>query len=113
MIRLWLDDERPAPDNTWTVAKNVREAKTMLAVSVVTDLALDHDLGVCNKCEQSRCVNSSDPTWNRHWVGAPKPFPGYEECRCDCHETGYDLVTWMADTPHWPKNQPAIHTDKS
>ena len=49
-IRLWVDDERPAPDG-WRWAKTSSEAIGRLAgvysddPSPVTELSLDHDLG--------------------------------------------------------------------
>ena len=43
-IKLWLDDERPAPKN-WTHVKTVQEAKTLILQGIVTHISLDHDLG--------------------------------------------------------------------
>lgn len=54
-LRLWVDDERPAPDDTWTVAKDSAAAISHLymigtpAVIAMGDsleeVSLDHDLG--------------------------------------------------------------------
>jgi len=32
-------------------------------------------------------------------------------CDCACHDTGYDLVKWMAENEVWPKNKPTVHSD--
>jgi Cyclic-phosphate processing Receiver domain len=44
MIRLWVDDLRPAPDG-WTLATGSAEAIHLLSTEVVAELSLDHDLG--------------------------------------------------------------------
>lgn len=44
-IKLWIDDCRPAPDNSWTVAKNYWEAIEILQKGNIVAVAFDHDLG--------------------------------------------------------------------
>jgi hypothetical protein len=44
MIRLWLDDMRPAPEG-WQHAHSVNEAITILITGEVIEASLDHDLG--------------------------------------------------------------------
>lgn len=51
-MKLWVDDERPAPDGTWTVAKDSATAIShlyMLGTPAVNgtleEVSLDHDLG--------------------------------------------------------------------
>src|SRR5438309_1594271 len=44
-MKLWLDDIRPTPDDTWTWAKTVPEAIDLLKTGEVTYASLDHDLG--------------------------------------------------------------------
>lgn len=44
MGRLWLDDERPAPDG-WIAVATAREAILLLATGDVVEASLDHDLG--------------------------------------------------------------------
>ena len=47
-MKLWLDDNRPAPDG-WTWAKTASEAiKWLMAGSDITDISFDHDLGEGN-----------------------------------------------------------------
>lgn len=43
-MRLWLDDERPAPEG-WTHVKTASEAIALLESGVVSEISLDHDLG--------------------------------------------------------------------
>ena len=47
-MKLWLDDERPAPDDTWTHVLTASHCIYLLgcrSVFLVTELSLDHDLG--------------------------------------------------------------------
>lgn len=51
-MKLWVDDERPAPDNTWTVATSSEQAISHLYMlgtpavnGVFEEVSLDHDLG--------------------------------------------------------------------
>lgn len=44
MVKLWLDDVRPAPPG-WTHVRSVNEALALLATGTVTAASLDHDLG--------------------------------------------------------------------
>jgi hypothetical protein len=43
-MRLWLDDERPAPSG-WIHAKTAAGAQRLLETGRVVELSLDHDLG--------------------------------------------------------------------
>lgn len=46
-MKLWIDDMRQAPNDTWTVAKSSAEALKILADKPELDvIALDHDLGL-------------------------------------------------------------------
>ena len=97
-MNLYLDDCRPCPEG-WVCARTLEKAKELLQSGDVEDCSLDHDLGCCAHCEAARCVNSSYPAY----------YTGY--CSCKCHETGYDLVKWMAENKVWPKNKPTVHSD--
>lgn len=44
-MRLWVDDERPAPDGSWTWAKTARDAFALWSDHEIAELSLDHDLG--------------------------------------------------------------------
>ncbi len=43
--KLWVDDLKPAPDDTWAVATTYREAERLLRAHRYGVVALDHDLG--------------------------------------------------------------------
>lgn len=50
IVKIWLDDIRPAPDKTWWVLKSVNQAKLVIRAAegledVQIELDLDHDLG--------------------------------------------------------------------
>lgn len=84
-MKLWLDDERPPPDDTWTWVRTAGEAIMFLAVhnlvtvggrDHVTHVSFDHDLGVCNFCwrlGKKQCVHDG------HSVAS------YIEERVACH----------------------------
>lgn len=44
-IKLYLDDKRDVPDETWTLARSVEVAMRFLKTNKVAELSLDHDLG--------------------------------------------------------------------
>lgn len=58
-MKVWLDDLRPAPDETWTVVKNSKQALILLqgmarSKEIEFDvISFDHDLG---GQDTSRCV---------------------------------------------------------
>lgn len=45
-MKLWVDDIRKAPDDTWTVAETVTEAINFLSIfgAKTTHISLDHDI---------------------------------------------------------------------
>lgn len=45
-MKLFLDDERDPPDESWTLVRDPVEAKKLLASGKVTEASFDHDLGV-------------------------------------------------------------------
>src|ERR1039458_2264104 len=49
--KLWLDDIRTPPDETWTWVKTVADAKALMKEEKVTIASLDHDLGIPNEDE--------------------------------------------------------------
>ena len=93
-IFLWLDDVRPAPEG-WVWCKTVGEAIEILSNQTVQEASLDHDLGVCQKCNV--VIDSL-------YAICKSP------CCCDCHATGYDLVKWMAKTDTWSIQKPVVHS---
>jgi hypothetical protein len=45
VIRLWLDDLRTPPDDSWTWVKTVADATALMEAGEVAEASLDHDLG--------------------------------------------------------------------
>lgn len=76
-IRLWHDDVRPPPDDTWTWAKTNAEAAVALEFEDVAEASLDHDMG---------CA----------------PEDGLF-ARGSSEHDGVELVRWMIDEGHVPK----------
>jgi len=48
-MKIWLDDCREAPDNTWFIARTIEVVKEQLELRRVTHLSLDNDLGMCER----------------------------------------------------------------
>ena len=67
-VKLWLDDERDPPDESWVWVDNAKSAIAMLNTLDVTEISLDHDLGDENifgngyhvLCEIERLVFTDD-----------------------------------------------------
>lgn len=44
-MKVWLDDNRNAPDKTWVIARNVEDCIKLIDTGFVTEISFDHDLG--------------------------------------------------------------------
>lgn len=44
-MKIYLDDTRQVPDNSWTLTKTAKETIVHLLLSQVEEISLDHDLG--------------------------------------------------------------------
>lgn len=75
-MKLWHDDIRRPPDETWKWARTNEAAITALATGEVEEISLDHDLG----------LHGEDPD-----------APAAELGRGQAEQTGYDLVKWMCE----------------
>jgi hypothetical protein len=51
-MKLWVDDERNPPDNSWTVARNYADAIFLIENTLLEEISLDHDLGDGKKNQQ-------------------------------------------------------------
>ena len=47
-MKLFVDDLRVPPDNSWTVARSSEDAIALLQRNKITEVSLDHDLGIVN-----------------------------------------------------------------
>lgn len=45
MIKIWVDDLRPAPDDSWTAVTTPSAAIALLETGEVEVISFDHDLG--------------------------------------------------------------------
>lgn len=43
-LKLWIDDIRDAPDDSWVVARKVQEAIRLISHQRFTTISLDHDI---------------------------------------------------------------------
>lgn len=85
--RLWFDDVRPPPDDTWVWARTNEEAKFLFANSQVVECSLDHDMGM-DEVELPADVDEALDILAEHQKRAS--------------ETGLDLVHWMVETGNVP-----------
>lgn len=91
-MNIWLDDEpekRVKPQGFYHF-DDIEEIKKFLELGKVEHLSLDHDLGSCSRC----CIAA----------------PGDRHATCPHVPTGMDLVKWMAETGHWSKAKPVVHS---
>jgi hypothetical protein len=51
--RIWLDDLRDPPDETWLWVKTPSEAIRLLELGTVAEISFDHDLGFDGKREMT------------------------------------------------------------
>ena len=80
-MKLWLDDIRTPPDDTWLWVKTAEDAITWLKTGSVTEASLDHDLAML------------------HYASALHPTLG----KISKEMTGYDVVKWMVEHNVWPR----------
>lgn len=48
-MRLYIDDLRPLPDSSWTLARTNTDAIRLLATGHVEEVSIDHDIIACPK----------------------------------------------------------------
>lgn len=85
-MKLWLDDERLPPDDTWVWAKTAPDAIEHLKSGVVVEVSLDHDLA----------AEHYDPAMYEGVEAYDALREGFSAL------TGYDVVKWMAENTVWP-----------
>lgn len=91
-MKLFVDDIREAPDDSWTVARTVADAKLHLATGEVIFVSLDHDMGACVDCTASGAHVGDQRTPDTTYVNW-----------CQHAEDGYALVMWMIENRHIPQ----------
>jgi len=83
MTRLWHDDIRRPPDDSWRWARTNDEAQLILTAHRVTECSLDHDLGL-----HLADPDVIDADMQRGW---------------DVENDGYTLVKWMVANDRVPE----------
>lgn len=88
MAKLYLDDIRKAPDETWTVVRNFEDFQRHFDEHGMPDVvSFDHDLG--------HGQAYTKPRGKRVWI----PRAEFEEIA-----TGYDACKWMLENYGMPKD---------
>lgn len=85
-MRVFLDDARLCPEG-WVWARNYEEVIQLLLTGEVTEISLDHDLGMT----LSGTVEVDD--WDRAVL----------EARYIVAKSGYDVATWIEEAVHFGK----------
>jgi hypothetical protein len=89
-MKLWHDDIRRPPDDSWTWARTNDEAKEVLKSNRVTECSLDHDLGL-----HMYDPDMQDADLQRGW---------------DTENDGLKLVRWMVERPELVPERITIHS---
>lgn len=84
MSKLWHDDIRPAPKG-WLWARTNAQAKHILSTESITEISMDHDLGLHDISEEEIALD-----------------PELLFKRGTDLSTGYDLVSWMIENDRVP-----------
>jgi hypothetical protein len=112
-MKIWLDDERPAPKG-WTWVKDGRDCIGLLAGlqtdpqqrHELTHMSFDHDL-----------ADVHYEYWHlAHNPAAEQILPLDHPVRVEARElsaremTGYDVLLWMAEHEFWPTEACYVHS---
>lgn len=87
-VKLWVDDIRRAPDESWTWARTNDKAREILTAGHVVEASLDHDMG-----HHDRDPDDEDSVF----------------LRGDSEDDGVQLVKWMVANERVP-SVVAIHS---
>jgi hypothetical protein len=91
MKKLWLDDVRQPPNNSWYWAKTVAQAIKYARANKINYMSLDHDLGAI-------IPENWTPDQAAWIVGDSRDG------------SGMDFVNWMVEHNVWPSAPPEIHS---
>jgi len=99
-MKIWLDDLRPAPNDSWTYTKDYEETiqllkQLMLEGQEIEVASLDHDLGgqAYNYCANCRTKDLTYEEWHALFVHGCEHGPKVGRC----------VVEWMERHNFWPK----------
>lgn len=94
-MKLFLDDLRNPPDDSWTVARSMEEAIAIVRANPTIEyMSLDHDLGDA-LCEEA---------------GEGCEEPNRKDCVHRAAPTGMDFLKWVRDNDAWPVHKPNVHS---
>lgn len=102
-MKIWLDDRRDPPDDSWTHVKTVDEAVDALVTNWpdVDHISMDHDLGdhsnVDDTIHEATDGNPNEPQGDA--------LPGQDE-----EQTGMDLVEWIIANPTFAPPRMNVHS---
>jgi hypothetical protein len=116
-MKLWLDDERPAPEgwvHAYTAVQAIHALECMRdaarlpelwkdADAIITHMSFDHDLAD---------VHYEYFQAGRRW-GKEDLRRKYFRERAQRELTGYDVLLWMAEHNVWPTEACYVHTHNS
>jgi hypothetical protein len=88
--KLWYDDCRPPPDDTWVWARTNERAKELLTQYVFDECSLDHDMG----------LHELTPDEANDW---DKIVEIANALQPEVEENGVALVKWMIETERVPE----------
>jgi hypothetical protein len=76
-FKLWLDDERDPPDDTWVIARSTIEAMEMVTMVGAPPhvMSLDHDLGITPDGKEDKVIHFL--TWLEETSGPDEEPPEY------------------------------------
>ena len=98
MKKFFFDDVRDAPSSSWTLARDVSQARYILLQEPFDIMSLDHDIGfqmACHSCIEEVFKESG----NDSIAISNKLAEGCKHC-----ETGTTLARWMCDyLTKWPR----------
>ncbi len=108
MRKFFFDDVRNPPDSSWTVARDVAEAKRVLGTEQFDIMSLDHDIGyemMCDIC-YSELKLTTMPGAEAGTLAAFATGASVEsklERGCPHMQDGTDLANWMVENLKvWP-----------
>jgi hypothetical protein len=91
MKKLWLDDIRQPPNNSWHWAKTVEEAIEYAQENEIDYMSLDHDLGAV-----------APEGW--------RPSEAIYLAGNSSDGSGLDFVRWIVEHAAWPSGQIVVHS---
>jgi hypothetical protein len=102
MNKFFFDDVREAPDDTWTVARDVPAAKAVLAAEYFDVWSLDHDIGMQMMCIQ--CYNEIPKPITTADLANSTALEDKLRLGCTHMEHGTDLARWaLENIVRWPE----------